>query len=339
MNSLLFTAEFYEKNAEYLDCSINKNEVTKKNEITFYKIRIIQENNNEFVEYEEDNITLEIEGDKLYYLKQKPPSYMTNIKNIVQFNNVYFNNGKLYNIEYDDTWAYMNIFDSEYTNNMLIDFKFKKGDGFVLLEHLYQFKIYNVKLEENKNKLGELNNKIKELNKTDTNDETTMKFLNDECPVCMTQFCKMIDKIVTLCCGHIVCKDCIDNWSESKCPVCMQEFIKSSISNNKLIEESAKKEKCVTVYNDLIKYNEEIKKLTVENEYIAIIIKKRTANTDYTLDKIMKMIHDEYEYNIGFTCSFDYNDVFKIVCFTLLGSFITWITTLIYFKSHIISDA
>lgn len=337
MNSLLCAAGFYEKNAKYLDCSINKNEVTKKNEIKFSKIRIIQENNNEFIEYEEDNITLETEDNKLYYFKQKPPSYMTN-KNIVQFNNVYFNNGKLYNINYDSTWAYINIFDSKYTNNMLIDFKFKEGNGFLLLEHLYQLKIYNVKLEENKSKLTVLNDKIKELNGTDTTIETTMKFLNDECPVCMSQFCKMIDKIVTLCCGHIVCKDCIDKWSEAKCPICMQEFIKSSISNNKLIEESAKKEKCVIVYNDLIKYNDEIKKLTEENESMAIIIKKRTAN-NYTLEKIMKMIYDEYKYNIGFTCSFDYDDVFKIVCFTLLGSFITWITTLIYFKSHIISDA
>ena len=109
--------------------------------------------------------------------------------------------------------------------------------------------------------LNDINKNIKkyetEIEEYSSNLENQEDFLNDNCPICLNQFYKFIDQVVTLGCGCYYCKTCISNCDSNKCPKCTKQFLKESIDKNRMIENIFKNDLRVTIYKKIKKLEDE----------------------------------------------------------------------------------
>jgi hypothetical protein len=117
------------------------------------------------------------------------------------------------------------------------------------------FGIFTVKLrcEEDKNKLDQLKNILEDINKEmDVKSveiyemKPILELPEKKCPTCLTDFFNIHDKIVTLGCSHIICKDCVMklsvNNANSECPICRKVFVKQSVNESAWIRDILSKD-------------------------------------------------------------------------------------------------
>jgi hypothetical protein len=164
----------------------------------------------------------------------------------VQINNLYVETKKIIEIPLNVTHSMIKHYgEDDYATELYNDKKDFKYD----LEQIDEKKQFDKDIYKYNNKIIELKKLISDIEKEHSDKKSNIDFLYEECSICRTEFYKLADKIVTLCCGHVFCKDCITNKScSSKCPVCRKKFIKESVEHNKVFYDLIKNESCVVKY-------------------------------------------------------------------------------------------
>jgi hypothetical protein len=92
-------------------------------------------------------------------------------------------------------------------------------------------------------------------------------FLNDKCPICLDEFYKLSDNIVTLSCGCYFCKPCITNSQNLTCPKCNRKFIKESIDSNRVIRDMVSNDNRVICYKKIKELEQKKKPLSDKPYY------------------------------------------------------------------------
>ena len=128
------------------------------------------------------------------------------------------------------------------------------------LEFNAKKKLFSKDIEGYQAEIVSLEKELLEEIKDASNDD----FLNDKCSICLEQFYKLTDNIVSLSCGCCYCKECISTCNKGNCPICSKPFTKGSINVNRVMRDMFKNDKRVQLHKKLVELRNKIKEFDLD---------------------------------------------------------------------------